>query len=407
MQRFLLIVAILAVLLGGGGAAYLYFVGNPLEALLDEAPENAGDLLPFGDDTPPATTTPDDVVVDVTTPLPIPTDSESGAPAKLRKISDGPVATGAVAYQATSSAPGVAIAFIERASGNVFQYLMETDVVTRTSNRTVPGIQEAVWRPDGSRAYIRYLSGDTAETVHTYALPADGSGGFFLAQDLASIETNATSILTLSSGDNGSIGTTARVDGSQSKRVFTTPLSSIYTSFLGTSQYLVTTKASATLAGYTYLVNATGQFERLAGPLSGLSARPSPTGTWLLLSHIKDSVMHLSLLNLANREQITLPVATLADKCAWSKDATALYCGVPVAPPQGFAYPDDWYQGAVSFSDRIWRIDVAGRYAELVVDLVKEVGAPIDATALTLDPAESVLVFKNKRDASLWAYTLN
>ncbi|MEK7114269.1 MAG: hypothetical protein AAB850_01830, partial [Patescibacteria group bacterium] len=105
-------------------------------------------------------------------------------------------------------------------------------------------------------------------------------------------------------------------------------------------------------------------------------------------------------------ETISLPVATIADKCVWGADDSVVYCGIPVNPPVGFSYPDDWYQGAVHFSYRIWKIQISSRYAQLVLDFSKENQRPIDAEALAIDPAGTVLVFVNKNDGSLWSYSL-
>ena len=90
----------------------------------------------------------------------------------------------------------------------------------------------------------------------------------------------------------------------------------------------------------------------------------------------------------------------------WTANDSAIYCGIPADPPQNFNYPDDWYQGAISFSDRIWKIDVSGRYAQLVLDFSKETENPLDATALAIDPLNTALVFVNKNDGSLWSYEL-
>ena len=116
--------------------------------------------------------------------------------------------------------------------------------------------------------------------------------------------------------------------------------------------------------------------------------------------------MQLSLVNTGTGEVLPLPVGTIADKCVWTDDDASVYCGVPVSPPSGYAYPDDWYQGALHFSDRVWRIDVTGRYAELVLDFSKETEKALDAEALAVDASDTVLTFVNKNDGSLWAYRL-
>ena len=114
----------------------------------------------------------------------------------------------------------------------------------------------------------------------------------------------------------------------------------------------------------------------------------------------------MNLVSVATGEVLPLPVATIADKCVWTADDATIYCGIPTNPPSGFNYPDDWYQGAVSFSDQIWKIDVTGRYAQFVLDFSKELKTPLDAEALSIDPSETTLVFVNKNDGSLWSYSL-
>ncbi|MDD3531620.1 MAG: hypothetical protein PHV99_03475 [Candidatus Pacebacteria bacterium] len=328
---------------------------------------------------------------------------------RLIKISVGPVAFGeAVATKpaTASSSAETTVTYIERQSGNIFSYNSGTKTITRISNKTVPGIQSASWLPNGSLAFVRYLSGADFSTINTYALSASSTSGFFLPQNLADISVSATGILTLSSGVNGSSASVARIDGTRSSEVFTTPLSSLRASFAGKGTYLVFTKPSADLAGDAFLVDSAGRFSRIAGPQNGLVALASPLGKWILVSYTLGGAMQMQLVNVANGSSLQLPVATIADKCVWASNDAAIYCGVPVNPSPDAVYPDDWYQGAVHFSDRIWKIDTAGRYAQLVLDFNKETDGDLDAAALAIDPLSTMLVFVNKNDASLWSYSL-
>ena len=402
MQRTLTIIAIVTVLAGAGIAAYFYFFTGTADIAV--APAGSTTLPVAGQGTPVtgATSTPS---LSPGTPITV--------SARLVQISKGPVVPGEVVVDikssgtaSTSAVSDVSVQYIERQSGNVYSYLTRTKTITRTSNRTVPGIQSASWLPDASFAFVRYLSGADFSTINTYTLPANGSGGFFLPQNLADIAITATNILTLSSGVNGSAASLARTDGSHSLEVFTTPLSSLRVSFAGKSQYLAFTKPSATLAGDAFLVDATGHFSRVAGPHNGLIGLSSPSGKFVLVSYILNSVMQMNLVNTITRETIALPVATIADKCVWGADDSVVYCGIPVNPSANFSYPDDWYQGAAHFSDRIWKIQISSRYAQLVLDFSKENQGPIDVEALAINPAGTVLVFINKNDSSLWAYSL-
>ncbi len=399
MRRILIIAAVIIALLGTGAFVYFrFFAGS--SSTIATTPSGTTNF-PSANPSPSAGT-PTDM------PETVPA-APTTVSARLVKISAGPAVPGeAVVDQGTASSSDVSVSYIERESGNVFSYLTRADTITRISNRTLPGIQSAYWLPNASSAFVQYLSGDDFSTINTYALPASSDGstqGFFLPQDLAGIAVSSTSVLTLASGANGSVASIEKTDGTHSSQIFTTPLSAVRVSFAGKGKYLAFSKPSAELAGDAFLVDSAGDFSRVAGPLNGLVALPSPDGKWALVSYTSGSAMQMELVDTETGQTTPLPVATIADKCVWAADDSAAYCGIPENPPSA-TYPDDWYQGAVHFSDRIWKIDVASRYAELVLDFPKETNDTLDATALAVDPLGTELVFVNKNDGSLWGYQL-
>lgn len=401
MQRSIIIIAVVLVLAGIGAGVYFFFFKGAGGAVVSPT---ASTTLPIaGQGTPVTTTTTTSPAVGISTTAPV------AVGTRLVKISAGPVVPGeALVYKkplSASSTGEVAVNFIARESGNIFTYLTGQKTLTRTSNKTVPGIQSATWLPSASTTYVRYLSGADFATINTFALPANGIGGFFLPQNLADLAVSPTSILTLASGVNGSTASLSRTDGTHATNVFSTPLSALRISFAGKSDYLATTKAAAALPGDAFLVDSAGHFSRIAGPHNGLVALASPLGKWVLVSYTLGTGIQLQLINMGTGETLPLPVATIADKCVWAADDSAVYCGVPVNPPSA-SYPDDWYQGAVHFSDRIWKIQVAGRYAQLVLDFSKEAKVPLDTESPAIDSANTVLVFVNKNDGSLWNYEL-
>lgn len=402
MRRILVIAASVIVLAGAGLAGYYYFFQKGPGLSVSQTP---GASLPSAGS---ATSALPPVANAAITPGSL---SATRMNARLVRISAGPVVPGEAVVNITasstaaSSSPDVSIEYIERQSGNIFSYLVHAGTLTRTSNRTLPGIESASWLPDGSVAFVRYLSDDMS-TVETYALDAGGSGGFFLPQGLSDIAVAQAGILELAEGTNGSVATLVHTDGTNSKNLFTSALSSLRASFAGKSQYIAFTKPAQSLPGYLFLVDSAGNFSRLAGPASGLVALASPSGGSVLVSSAQGGTMRLSLLDVATRKTTVLPVATIADKCVWAADGSVAYCAVPVAPSPDYSYPDDWYQGAVHFSDRIWKIDVGGRYAQLVFDPSTNGVGALDAEALAVDPADTTLVFINKNDGSLWSYGL-
>lgn len=400
MRRTLIIAAIVTLLVGVGVGIYFYFFAGTPSVMV-----RPGGGLPVAGQGEPLTGEGEGSTATPSTSTPVLVSS-----ARLVKISDGPVVPGVAvvnvkAGSATSS-PETAINYIERRSGNVFSYKVGGTAPVRISNKTVPGIQTASWLPDASVAFVRYLSGTDFTTVNTFALPSNGSGGFFLPQNLSGIAVASTSLLTLASGVNGSVASVLRTDGSRPSTVFTTPLSALRVSFLGKNQYLAFTKPSAGLSGSAFVVDGSGRFSRIAGPRNGLVALGSPLGKWVLVSFLLGDTLSMELVNVATGETLPLPVATVADKCVWTTDDTMVYCGIPVNSPFGKKYPDDWYQGATSFDDRLWKIQVSGRYAQLVLDFSAETKISLDVEALAVDPAGTALVFINKNDGSLWSYRL-
>lgn len=408
MRRTLIIIGIVIVVIGIGVIAYLTF--GPTAPHLTVSNNNN-----FSD-TGAGTVTPTQAPGEAT--------AASGAGTQvapnLIEITSSPVAAGfatidipaaSTTSTTTSGSTGptladVAIRYIDRQSGNVYEYRAVARSLTRISDKTLPGIQQASWLPDGSMAIVRFLAdSDSGETLDTYALPADGSDGYFLAQNLDEAQVlGQNSIFTLMAGTNSSIGTLAGINGSNATTLFTTPLSGIIVYPAG-SGFIAATKAASEIGGYAFSINSTtGVFTPVLGPLNGLTVLPSPSGQYLLYSYTDGTLYHMGVLNLATGAVTPLPVATIAEKCVWAGDNVTLYCGIPTSFSGNL--PDDWYQGAVSFTDRIWRINLTTRLATMVVNPAVYGNTLIDAVNPTLDPSGQYLVFRNKKDSSLWIYTL-
>lgn len=420
MRRTLTILAVIVVLLGIAVAAYfLFFAGSGAGLTVDTSTGN-----PFG--TPSG---------NASNPSNNGSTAGSGTPSTiagvqvaphLLKITSAPVARGFLVLDASSTIPvslasttatsstppkpllSTSVRYINRESGNMYAYDLGVGTSERLTNHTAPGVEEAAWVGDGSRAFIRFLTNDTDKSEHidTYALPADGSDGRLLPRDLSQVLTQATStVFTLMPNSSGSVGSLAKADGSAPAPLFTSPLSAIRVSFAGTNLFAYT-KPSANLNGYAFTIDRkSGSFTKVAGPLPALTALPSPSGKEALVSYLTNGSFTFALFDVATHVMTTLPIATFAEKCVWAKDGQSAYCAVPTALTAE-NLPDSWYQGTVAFSDRIWKIDLIARAATLVANLPQLASKdPIDAVSLSVDRDENTLVFMNKRDGSLWAYS--
>ena len=402
MRRILIIIGSIILALALIVGVYFLFFGTSTPSVTTEDPgnpfgtsdeaANGGVLPPVGEATPQA--------------------GEQVAP-NLVKVSVGPVAVGVSARNIRETVGtstlvlDTEVRYVERESGHIYAYRSEARTLTRLTNRTLPGVAEAVWASDGSMAFARFLSEDATGNLvaETFALPASEESGYFLESNLSEVAVTGTStLLTLLPNSNGSVATVARLDGSSPRTLFTSLLSTLRVIPAGPG-YAAYTKASATSNGYGFLVGGTsGTFERVLGPLRGLTLLPSPSGSSILYSYLSGSAVRTEVLATATREATSIPLGTLPEKCVWAPDERSVYC----AAPRTFSAttPDDWYQGAVSYSDRIWKIDLEGRVAILVVDPTTVAQQDIDAVGLAIDPQADTLSFVNRTDGSLWVYDL-
>jgi hypothetical protein len=401
-RRTLIIIASAIVLVGLAALVYFLVAGRSSELEVGNPFDNLGS---------------DSVAPDSNLPTGVPiSDAGDEIAPRLIRIASGPVVPDTIAFTISATSTGTTspasqadteIRFIERASGNVYAYRAHERTLTRLSNRTLPGIQEASWLTDGSMAYVRFLtSTPDGEVVDTYALQAEGEEGFFLEKGLSIVETHGTRLLfTLLGSSTGSTGTIAEARSAVApKTLFTSPLASIRF-YLADNRYFAATRASAQLDGYAFIVSpVSGTFSRVIGPYRGLSILPSPSGNNVLYSFMDRGTLRLGIIDIETRTATPLPVATLADKCVWSLDEQHIYCGVP----RGLtgSLPDEWYQGVVRFSDRIWSIDLAVRVATLVIDPAEVAETDIDAVGLSLDAKDDMLTFIDRVTGALYAYDL-
>lgn len=410
MRQTLFIAAIVIVLLGVGLTLYfIFFTGEHPTLTVDTTPN------PF-EEAPNAVTGGEE---ETDGPFKLTEAGKTIAP-RFVKITDGPVAYGSMVFapvpetesasaSATTTPPvpekDYVVRYAERANGNLYEYSVMKRTLTRISNRTIPGVYEASWLPDGSLAYLRYSSESDSgnETVETYALPVTGDGGFFLEPGLSQVLVkDLSTVLTLLPSSSSALGSLIEPDGTSTGTAFTSPLSSVHAAFLDDG-FLLTTKASGLLDGYAFSI-ANGRLTRLLGPLRGLVTLPSPSGSHILYNYINRGALALALFDTETRVTTALPVNTLAEKCVWRVDETAVYCAVPRA--LSGTLPDAWYQGAVVFSDRVWTIDIEGRVAVLTLDPSSSGGPSVDAVSPALDAGANVLIFTDRRSGALYLYDL-
>lgn len=136
----------------------------------------------------------------------------------------------------------------------------------------------------------------------------------------------------------------------------------------------------------------------------GLTTLWAPSGERFLFSQTsqKGKALSLSVADKKGTSIKKLDLATLPEKCTFSKDEKSAVCVAPVIAPD-VVWPDDYYKNIYSAQEQLWRINLVSGKRELLYEFV---GIEFDATNLVLSPQEDALVFINKKDGFLYSVKL-
>lgn len=335
---------------------------------------------------------------------------------KFRQISLDPIS----GFNLVQSKDGKTLVhYILRANGNIYETFTNTTESRRLSNTTVPKVYESLWLPDGVHLVLRYLQ-EESEAITTFSVkinPATttlnefegGIDGNFLADDISAIAINplGDKLFYFTENLNGASGFISKPNGTNKSLLFESPLVEWAISWPKEEIITLTTKPASTLPGYLYFLNSsTGTFSKVIGDILGLTTKTNSSATAVLYSDSARTSPRLYLYDVKKTEGKLLPWNTLPEKCVWSNtDDKIIYCAVPKSFPVG-DYPDMWYQGLVSFTDDIWRLNTETGAVTLVADILRENNMSVDAIDLMLDKKDNYLLFTNKTDLTLWSLDL-
>lgn len=342
---------------------------------------------------------------------------------QLWKISENPQ-SGAVIFVNNSD---TFVRYLDKATGNVFEGNLSGTRKKRVTNTTIPKVYETVWAGDGNTLVLRYAA-DNSDTIKSlYAKLAASKStttseseedlqelqGTFLPSNISQLATEPgetgkeRAFYLLPDNDMGSAGFIANLDGGKSTKLFDSALREWLVSWPKKETVAFTTKPSAEVSGYLYFLNSqNGSFKKILGDVRGLTTLTKPDALQVLYSESGENIFSLGTYTLKTAMRKILSQKTLPEKCVWSKkEVSTLFCGIPKSIPAN-KYPDVWYQGIVSFSDAIWKVNASTSQAELIVDPKEKAGVEIDATNLILDKNEKYLLFTNKKDSQLWGLRL-
>ncbi len=298
--------------------------------------------------------------------------------------------------------------YIEKSTGNIYDIEPQGANLTRVSNVTIARIFETYWSNDGERVVVRYPETNQSgpgDTIRNFSIiSASSSQGVFLSSAITSLVSSPSEskIFYLANFENQSIGIISSFEDKNKKQIFSTPFQEFQASWPNKNFISLNSAASASASGFLYKLNISdGSLENILANIKGLTSLWSADGTKIIYSESGFQNVKTNIYLLKDKISSALPLVTLPEKCEWSKIySDILYCSVPNSLPAA-DYPDDWYRGAVSFSDMIWKINTASGTTEAL--LPGQNNLDIDAINLRLDNKENYLLFQNKKDGVLWS----
>lgn len=446
-SNIIISIVVLILLIAGGVYWYLFFYGpgnQVTPVVVGNRPTNG--FTPFTSSSPTETTngtTTTDGSQSSYEPIPT-TSIEPGSPIpSLRLLSNTPVG----GYGASTTASTTIVRWIDRGRGNIYETKGDDLEVSILSNTILPKMIESIWNK-GASSFIGSIlpeNADVPTTVYADIKPwgvptptpaAKKSGtktttptttpvvaerpanqtpyelkGKNLPEGMIAyaVSPKGDKVFMLVKENNTGVGYIANFNGTAVTKIFTNPLTQVNVEWPEDTTIAITTRGSASQAGFLYFVNTkTGVWKKMLGPIFGLSTKVSHNAKYVIASGAtSDESIFTNIYSVSTTTSTATPVKTLADKCVWGNFYKEIvYCATPSQIPSG-AYPDDWYKGRASFTDKIWQISALNGEVHLVTNIVDQSDRLIDVFNLGLDTKDDFLFFMNKKDLSLWSFDLN
>lgn len=320
--------------------------------------------------------------------------------------------------------------YIERGLGHIYETPFATLVESRIVNETRSRIMEALWGNGGKSVVVRSIDDQSGGSVikssilnlggvttsfarGTSTLPVSD---FTKTEEVplpdyipfvATVEDGADKLFYMENGVGASVGSLTTFKKANTSTVFTSAFTEWLPQFPNQNLVTLTTKPSALVPGHFFFVEPkTRSVTKILGGLNGLTTLTSHNGKLVLFAETKASIPELSIYDVSKNTTLPLFLQTLPEKCVWGfKNPTIAYCAVPQALPSAI-YPDQWYQGVVSFSDALWEIDTTtGRTQKIMTPA--NFGAPVlDMINLSLSSDDTHLLFMNKVSGTPWMYRI-
>lgn len=313
------------------------------------------------------------------------------------------VGTTTIATKKMVRATSTTLLFVDKITGYIYGYPLETGKVFQISNTVIPGVHDAYFFNNGTRVMMRYIDREKNTVVGLIAsvpavVPTSNALPLisvqYLNAEVSSIALNenkdrASYVVATEKGS-----AVYTVTNKDPVYVTSSPFREWSLSY-GGNELFVTTKPSAYVEGSTLSLTT---FQPEIQEKTGLMSNPTIGG--VMLNSMWGNKGLLTFLS-TNGSIKLLQVATLAPKCSWGKKYY-LVCAIPrVMPTTTEGLPDDWFQGRVSFVDDLMVVDIKTGSHYLLYEFTQSDGE-FDITNIALSEAHEYLSFTKQQDGTLW-----
>lgn len=153
-----------------------------------------------------------------------------------------------------------------------------------------------------------------------------------------------------------------------------------------------------------YMIN-NDTLEKLISNKNGLNILPSPDGNKIIYNSTSGSYINTFMYNIDSKINTKLPFNTFIEKCTWTKESLSLYCATSSNEDYLSSSIEDWYMGYKQISDKKI-ISVNIENPSKIINVVDSGLENPDIEKITISDDYKTLVFKNKKDSSLWVINL-
>jgi hypothetical protein len=296
--------------------------------------------------------------------------------------------------------------YAEAGTGHVYAINLITGEEKRVSNTTIPQADKATFSSDGRYMAVRagYTNASRISLVNL-SEPNSITTEVLDARMLDYTFGVQNELLYTEYRGNGLVGRTLNPETKSASDVFTVPFkdATIVWSNDSATPHYVYPKASSKLAGYLYSLRG-GTVVRQNAAGAGLTAIANRD--YYVTTAIQGQEPGSYATEISSKNRRPIPIVADPNKCVFSPtDVDLLYCGSE-EDVHDYNFPDNWYQGTVSFSDNLHEIDIRTGISAQLAKPAEDVGRPIDVTDMTISDNGRVLYFTNKTDNTLWMYEI-